>query len=376
MKKRYLFTVALLTLAMALSGCQSGTNEINSPSTSNNDSQVESHAPVKEYITMESAMYLSASSQKINSGEVTFTSVALNEGDESKYEVEFVHDGYVYNVDVNAETGEINGEQREELAPAEESNVAANNIGREAAIKAAFEKAGFPELTANDVERLLVKLDREDGRVEYEIDFIYNGMEYEVDILASDGSILDFEKEPADDDDYRDDDDDDNDDDDDDVKVDVNSGDYISKDEAVALALAHAQLSADDIKGLRVKLERDDGKVQYEIEFYSASTEYDYDIDATSGAIINFDRDAEYVSLPDPSYPEESTLISKESAKLAAFEHAGVNEADVYDFEIELENKRGVSKYEIEFKCGEYEFEYDIDATDGSVLNHAKEIDD
>ena len=373
MKKIYLFTVALLTLTLALSGCQSGTNEINSPSTSNNDSQVESHAPVKEYITMESAMYLSASSQKINSGEVTFTSVALNEGDESKYEVEFVHDGYVYNVDVNAETGEINGEQREELAPAEESNVAANNIGREAAIKAAFEKAGFPELTANDVERLLVKLDREDGRVEYEIDFIFNGMEYEVDILASDGSILDFEKEPADEDDYRDDDDDDN---DDDVKVDVNSGDYISKDEAVALALAHAQLSADDIKGLRVKLERDDGKVQYEIEFYSASTEYDYDIDATSGAILNFDRDAEYVSLPDPSYPEESTLISKESAKLAAFEHAGVNEADVYDFEIELENKRGVSKYEIEFKCGEYEFEYDIDATDGSVLNHAKEIDD
>lgn len=371
MKKRYLLTVALLALSMALSGCQGSTSEINAPSTSNNNYQVESQTPVKEYITTESAMYLSASSQKIDSGEVTFTSVALNEGDESKYAVEFVHDGYVYNVDVNAETGEINGEQKEEITTTEESDVTANDIGREAAIKAAFEKAGFAELTANDVERLLVKLDRDNGKVEYEIDFIYNGTEYEVEILASNGSILDFEKEPADKDDYRDDDYDD-----DDEKVNVNSGDYISKDEAVALALAHAQLGAEDIKGLRVKLERDDGKLQYEIEFYSASTEYDYDIDATSGAILNFDRDAEHVSLPDPSYPEESTLISKESAKLAAFEHAGVNEADVYDFEIELENKRGVSKYEIEFKCGEYEFEYDIDATDGSVLNHAKEIDD
>ena len=30
----------------------------------------------------------------------------------------------------------------------------------------------------------------------------------------------------------------------------------------------------------------------------------------------------------------------------------------------------------IAFSCGEYEYEYDFDALDGSVLNHAKEIDD
>lgn len=363
MKRIHLFTLVLLVSAMILSGCQNGV--VGDNTLSRDDASAN-----KELITMETAMYVSASSQQISSENVTFTSVELNEGNESTYEVKFIYDGHIYNVDVDAKTGEVNGEQIEEIKPDDTENVI-DHIGRDAAIKAAFEKAGFPELTVDEVERLLVKLDRDDGKDEYEIEFIYNGIEYEIELLAEDGAILDFDKEPVDDDydDYKD---GDYDDDDNDVKVEAT----VTKDEALAIALEHAQLTKDDIKGLRIKLERDDGKVQYEIEFYSDSLEFDYDVDAISGEIISFDRDAEHVSLPDHSYPDSSELISEEAAKLAAFEHAGVNEADVYGFEIELENERGVSKYEIEFSCGEYEYEYDINALDGSVLNYSKEIDD
>jgi len=37
--------------------------------------------------------------------------------------------------------------------------------------------------------------------------------------------------------------------------------------------------------------EDDDGRGLYEIEFYVGNTEYDYEIDAHSGGIIEYDKD-------------------------------------------------------------------------------------
>ena len=41
----------------------------------------------------------------------------------------------------------------------------------------------------------------------------------------------------------------------------------------------------------KVKLDDDDGRGVYEIEFYVGNTEYDYEIDAHSGGIIEYDID-------------------------------------------------------------------------------------
>nr|WP_314982376.1 PepSY domain-containing protein [uncultured Stomatobaculum sp.] len=41
----------------------------------------------------------------------------------------------------------------------------------------------------------------------------------------------------------------------------------------------------------KAKLDDDDGRGVYEIEFYVGNTEYDYKIDAYSGGIIEYDID-------------------------------------------------------------------------------------
>lgn len=73
----------------------------------------------------------------------------------------------------------------------------------------------------------------------------------------------------------------------------INSSDnnYIGVDRAKEIALNHAQLNESDVQFVKAKLENDDGGVEYEIEFYSGRTEYDYTIDAVSGNIIEYDVD-------------------------------------------------------------------------------------
>lgn len=46
-----------------------------------------------------------------------------------------------------------------------------------------------------------------------------------------------------------------------------------------------------DVSFTKAKLERDDGRTVYEIEFYQGYVEYDYTIDAATGAILEYDMD-------------------------------------------------------------------------------------
>ena len=61
----------------------------------------------------------------------------------------------------------------------------------------------------------------------------------------------------------------------------------ISRDEAKSIALKHAGLDEKNITGFDIDLDRDNGKMEYEIEFHSGGMEYDYDINALTGEIIN-----------------------------------------------------------------------------------------
>lgn len=55
------------------------------------------------------------------------------------------------------------------------------------------------------------------------------------------------------------------------------------------IALEHAGLKEEDISYFKMKLDTDHGVTEYEVEFVSGNTEYDYDIDAVTGAIRSFD---------------------------------------------------------------------------------------
>ena len=59
------------------------------------------------------------------------------------------------------------------------------------------------------------------------------------------------------------------------LAADPNSASYITASRARELALQHAGVSSADAVFLQTKLDREDGVVCYDVEFYSGSTEYD-----------------------------------------------------------------------------------------------------
>lgn len=64
--------------------------------------------------------------------------------------------------------------------------------------------------------------------------------------------------------------------------------------EAKALEIAYqkASVSPADAQYLSVKLEQDDGRSIYEIEFYVGNTEYNFEISASDGEILEYEQDA------------------------------------------------------------------------------------
>lgn len=66
--------------------------------------------------------------------------------------------------------------------------------------------------------------------------------------------------------------------------------------------------------------------------------------------------------------------ISADRAKQIALSHAGVSGASFT--KVKLDTDDGVRVYEIEFKVGSVEYEYDIDASSGAIISSSSEIDD
>jgi len=67
---------------------------------------------------------------------------------------------------------------------------------------------------------------------------------------------------------------------------------YISVDKAKTIALKQAGLTPAMVTFGKAVLKKDDGRVIYEIEFFTSSNEYEYEIDAYNGAILSQDMDA------------------------------------------------------------------------------------
>ncbi len=65
----------------------------------------------------------------------------------------------------------------------------------------------------------------------------------------------------------------------------------ITEQAAKDAALDAAGLSESEVTGLRAELETDDGKLQYEVHFTANGSEYDYEIDAESGAVLSSDKE-------------------------------------------------------------------------------------
>ena len=145
----------------------------------------------------------------------------------------------------------------------------------------------------------------------------------------------------------------------------------IGEEAAKQTALSDAGVSESDTVYLSVKPDFDDGRLLYDVEFYAGSTEYDYEIDAYSGSVLSFDQDIEHYS-PDPA-PASDAAVSLEAAKSAALDAAGLTEDAVTFTKTKLDRDDGIALYEIEFVSGETEYEFEISAADGSILEYNRE---
>ena len=67
-----------------------------------------------------------------------------------------------------------------------------------------------------------------------------------------------------------------------------NSSQYIGTASAKSIALNHAGLSNYNVTFTKAKLTTEDGIKVYDVEFRTADTEYEYEINAKTGKIIEF----------------------------------------------------------------------------------------
>ena len=146
--------------------------------------------------------------------------------------------------------------------------------------KIALSDAG---VNASQAKFTKIKLEKDNGIYEYEIEFFANSKEYDYSINAVNGAILekdvDSVREPTTA-----------------AKVSTTAAPkptsgLISINQAKEIALSHAGLGENEVVFKKVKLEKDDGIYEYEVEFQKGFFEYEYSINAKSGEIIDFEKE-------------------------------------------------------------------------------------
>ena len=96
--------------------------------------------------------------------------------------------------------------------------------------------------------------------------------EYEYTLDALTGEIISFETE---------------------TQAGPSAGQYIGEDAAKSIALSRAGLTENAVTGLKVTMERDDGRVEYEVEFRVGSTKYECSVDAVNGEVVEYEVDTD-----------------------------------------------------------------------------------
>ena len=168
----------------------------------------------------------------------------------------------------------------------------------------------------------------------------------------------------------------------------------IGKAAAAYAAEQYAGTAALDSVTAEVDSELDESPAHYEVELHTAWGEFEYLVDAYTGKVISGQKDlpstvsarndtvkpSQPVSPPaqssQPAQPSGSADIGHAKAKSIALNHAGVSENEAYDMDIELDDEDGILVYEVEFKSGNMEYDYEINAATGAILKHASELDD
>ena len=242
-------------------------------------------------------------------------------------------------------------------------------------------------VNAEDARFYETKGDYEDGKVVYEIEFVAGNIEYDYEIEKATGKILNKDHEiESEKNNVR------NTQDNTTASNDTAASDKgtrsarlcaassarsdnittanagITLENAKTIALTNAGVNAADATFVKAKEDRDDGRTVYEIEFYTANGEYDYEIDKTTGKILDIDYDAEAYA------PVASNAITIDEAKKIAL--AKVSGASDQHIRIEADHDDGRLVYEGEIQFGRMEYEFEIDGSTGAIIEWDADYDD
>ena len=143
----------------------------------------------------------------------------------------------------------------------------------------------------------------------------------------------------------------------------TSSGTTITENQAKEIALADAGFTADQVTFLKSKLDYDDGHQCYEIEFYTSDyKEYDYEIDVTTGKILSYDYDAEGFT---PPASGTTTITAEQAKEIALAKVPGATVNDIYEFEVDRDDGR--LEYEGSIYYDGTEYEFTIDGYSGTI---------
>ena len=111
------------------------------------------------------------------------------------------------------------------------------------------------------------------------------------------------------------------------------------------IALAHAGISKDSVRQMETKQDSDDGIVFYKVKFYSSDgTKYKYEIDASTGSVLAFDRDLPEEDGGHHGGSNSQSLIGEAAAKQAVL--ARVPGAGAGAVSLSLDEDNGRMEYE------------------------------
>ena len=146
------------------------------------------------------------------------------------------------------------------------------------------------------------------------------------------------------------------------------SGSLITDERALEIACSDAGVKSSQAELKKCKLDKDDGEWLYEVEFRSGKNEYEYEIDAKTGKILSRDMEQEEEDQTWSAGSAQPELISQEKALKYAYSKAGVSSSDVSNVRCSLDDEDGSWVYEISFRSGRSEYEYEVDAESGEIL--------
>lgn len=137
----------------------------------------------------------------------------------------------------------------------------------------------------------------------------------------------------------------------------------VNEETAQKIALEHAGVKATDATITKSKLDYEGGRQVYEIEWYAGGKKYDYEIAVDTGEILSSGYDEKTSGWSGSN----SVTVSEADAKQTALGRvSGATQKDIYEWQFDYDDGR--PEYEGKIIYGGTEYDFTIDASNGSVV--------